>query len=78
MPTGGEGLAGAVAPPIWGTPSSVKNSYWNSSINGVMTSKGGGEAKTTEEMVKRSTYLDWNFEDIWHIQEEISYPTLRR
>jgi len=32
---------------------------------------------TTEEMYMESTYVDWNFSNIWDIDEGNNYPTLR-
>lgn len=36
-----------------------------------------GTAKTTAEMLKQATYVDWDFDGIWTIIEDVSYPTLR-
>ncbi|WP_020617886.1 immunoglobulin-like domain-containing protein [Paenibacillus daejeonensis] len=38
---------------------------------------GIGERKTTAEMFTRVTYVGWDFETIWVIEEGNGYPTLR-
>ena len=52
----------------------VTNSYWNTETTGRPTSRGG-TAKSTEEMMKQTTYEGWDFDTIWKIDE--GYPTLR-
>ena len=52
------------------------NSYWNTETSGQATS-AGGEGKTTEEMKQRSTYVGWDFDTVWQIQEGVTYPYLR-
>lgn len=32
---------------------------------------------TTDEMKRQSSYEGWDFEHVWHIEEGVSYPTLR-
>ena len=49
--------------------------YWNNESSGQSVS-GGGTGKTTAEMLLTSTYQDWDFDGIWEIQEETSYPYL--
>ena len=56
----------------------INRSYWDKVTTG-LTSSAGQDAsfgKTTDEMKTKATYLDWNFEEIWEIQEGVSYPTL--
>ncbi|MFW5991700.1 MAG: hypothetical protein ACOCQN_00735 [Halanaerobiaceae bacterium] len=37
----------------------------------------GEPRSTTIEMKQKSTYSGWDFDHVWAIQEEISYPYLR-
>jgi hypothetical protein len=36
-----------------------------------------GEKRTDEEMKQRATFVDWDFANLWEIEEGIGYPTLR-
>jgi hypothetical protein len=53
----------------------VTNSYFNSDILEVTTTKP--EARTTEEMQRQATYVGWDFENVWEIEEGTGYPTLK-
>lgn len=33
--------------------------------------------KTTSEMFKKETFIDWDFDNIWTIKEGVSYPTFK-
>jgi len=46
--------------------------YWES-----IGVDGGGEGRTTAEMIQQATFVDWDFSDIWTIEEDVSYPTLK-
>ena len=37
----------------------------------------GANGRTTEEMMKKSTYKGWDFENVWYIEEGMDYPKLR-
>ncbi len=39
--------------------------------------KAGLAGKTTGQMFSEATFVDWDFDDIWDIVENTSYPTLR-
>jgi len=56
----------------------VENSYFDNSFSG-NDSKTGVIGKTMAEMKMQSTFVNvgWNFDDIWEIKEEITYPTHR-
>ena len=61
--------------------SSVTNSYWDTKTTGQTKSAGGKGAigKSTNEMKIKDTYIGWDFEKIWQIDEGVvSYPTLRQ
>ena len=64
------GLAGI------GNSSEVEKSYWDIEISEQEGSEGG-EGKTTEEMQEESTFADWDFDNVWMIDEGASYPYLQ-
>ena len=53
----------------------VFNSYWDNQTSGQVTSDGG-EGKTTLQMKNQSTYLTWDFDNTWTINNSINegYP----
>lgn len=53
--------------------STVGSSYYNNDING-LTDTDKGLPKTTEELKKQVTFIDWDFENIWSIRENETYP----
>ncbi len=60
------------------------DTYWDSSTTGMAnTYQGsGGEAagtraKTTSESQQQATYSNWDFVNVWQINEGAGYPTLR-
>ncbi|MCX8064375.1 MAG: hypothetical protein N3G21_04305 [Candidatus Hydrogenedentes bacterium] len=53
----------------------VVSSYWDIDTSGLNTS-AGGEGKTTEEMQQQSTFIGWDFENVWGIDNGIGYPFL--
>lgn len=58
---------------IGSTLGTTTSSYWDINTSGQTTS-AGGVGKTTAEMKTQSTFIDWNFENIWDITENVSYP----
>jgi hypothetical protein len=48
-------------------------SYWDSTTSGIVTS-ATGTSKTTAEMQNQSTFIDWDFNNIWTMN---NYPYLR-
>jgi hypothetical protein len=50
--------------------------YWDTETSGQATS-AGGTGKTTANMKKEATFVDWDFVDTWDIVEDTSYPTLQ-
>lgn len=50
--------------------------YLEEGVNG--TSNDFGTAKSSDQLVKRSTYTDWDFDTIWSVDKyaEYPYPTL--
>jgi hypothetical protein len=54
----------------------VDNSYWDTQSSGNNVSSGG-TGKTTAEMMQQATYAGWDFDNVWTIDENNSYPRLR-
>ncbi|MFC0215827.1 Ig-like domain repeat protein [Paenibacillus chartarius] len=54
----------------------VTSSYFDTETSG-MGSTGKGTPKTTEEMRTASTFVNWDFNNIWIIKEGQDYPRLR-
>ena len=54
------------------------SSYWDTQTSSYATSNGG-VGKTTAEMKRQATYIDWNFTTIWAIRYSINdgYPYLQ-
>jgi hypothetical protein len=52
------------------------DSYWDINTSGKTTSKGG-TGKTTADMMKQATFVNWNFVEVWDIVENQTYPFLR-
>lgn len=51
----------------------VTNSYWDKERSGQAFS-AGGTPKTTTEMYQQATYANWDFNNIWFIDEGVNYP----
>jgi hypothetical protein len=54
----------------------VTASYWDTETSGLTTS-AGGTGRTTAEMKQQSTFVDWDFDTVWQIDEGETYPYLR-
>ncbi|MDD3284512.1 MAG: GLUG motif-containing protein [Patescibacteria group bacterium] len=54
----------------------VINSYYNSETTGQIDTRKG-DSKTTLQMTSSSTFIGWDFDTIWNIEEGSSYPYLR-
>jgi hypothetical protein len=70
IPSGDSDVGGLVG---YTTSGTTTNSYWDTETSGLSTSDGG-TGKTTAEMKQVSTYTGWDFNDIWRIDEDFSYP----
>jgi hypothetical protein len=53
----------------------VTSTYWNVNAYG-RTDPVGDTGKTTTQMKQQATFVDWDFINIWGIDEGISYPYL--
>jgi len=51
--------------------------YWDYELS-PFTNSYVGEAKTTAELYQQATYVHWNFNTVWGIDEGTSYPYLLR
>lgn len=51
-------------------------SYWDTETS-TQTSSYGGTPKTTVAMTQEATFEEWDFYDIWGIQENTTYPFLQ-
>jgi hypothetical protein len=49
------------------------DSYWDINTSGKSSSKGG-TGKTTTQMMQQATFVNWDFVEIWDIDEGQSYP----
>lgn len=54
----------------------INSSYWNTQTSNLSIS-AGGIGKTTAQMKTKSTFVGWDFTNIWAIDEGKSYPYLR-
>ena len=52
--------------------------YWDTEASGVSRSAGAAvgvvAGKTTEKMKQKDTFIDWDFDKVWNIAENESYP----
>ena len=60
----------------YNTGGTVNGSYWDIDYSGHLTS-AGGVGKTSEQMRKQATFGNWDFDNIWDIQEDSTYPYFR-
>ncbi|MGI9951287.1 Ig-like domain-containing protein [Moorellaceae bacterium AZ2] len=58
------------------TDSTAIYSYWDTQVSGT-TNSVLGTGYPTEKMKQRTTYANWDFVNVWAIEEGISYPWLR-
>lgn len=57
----------------------VSNCFWDRNLSGIDDEAGTnlGVSKTTSDMKKEETYTSWNFDEIWQIKPDETYPWLR-
>ena len=56
--------------------SEADHCFWDTQTSGQAWS-AGGTGKTTSQMKRTATFTDWDFENIWIIDEGLDYPKLR-
>ncbi|MDG5799009.1 YDG domain-containing protein [Marinilabiliaceae bacterium ANBcel2] len=54
----------------------IENSFWNTESSGLDYSQGG-EGLTTEEMLVEMNFESWDFNEVWGIKEDDTYPYLK-
>lgn len=54
---------------------SVFDSYFDKESTG-QSDTGKGEPRSTEKMMQQATFVDWDFDATWAIDEQFSYPYL--
>lgn len=52
------------------------NSFWDNQTSGQLLS-ACGTGKTTTQMNQQATFTNWDFTNVWNINEGINYPELR-
>ncbi|MCB0342581.1 MAG: hypothetical protein H6626_04385 [Pseudobdellovibrionaceae bacterium] len=75
------GLIGAES----GQTATYSSNYWNNEDNPSLNDRSEGDLGNTAQIAKKakaelkqqSTFVNWNFIDIWSINETVSYPELR-
>ena len=53
----------------------IVNCFWDVTASGIDTS-AGGSPKTSLEMFYATTFTEWDFVNVWSINEAVSYPFL--
>jgi len=51
-------------------------SFWNTETSN-QNSSAGGQGLITSQMVQENSFYTWDFNDIWQIEELVTYPYLR-
>ncbi|GHT65859.1 hypothetical protein FACS189452_00740 [Bacteroidia bacterium] len=72
---GGIGVGGLMGYNI--SDGNVIKCYYNHQSTGQNDSINKGTPRTTIQMKQKSTFADWNFDDIWYIANGCNYPQLR-
>jgi len=73
VPTTGSNNGGLLGTEGYGI---ITNSYYDTEVSN-QTDTGKGEPKSTAEMKSKATFVDWDFNSIWTINEGEDYPRLR-
>ncbi len=75
---GDDGLGGGFHGNGEGTLTSC---YFNAEVSGITSVDSAGSSteggRTTDEMTQAATYVDWDFGDVWSIDEGLDYPQLQ-
>lgn len=72
--TGEERLGGLVG--VKDDTSRIESSYYDEETTD-QSDRGKGEPRTTVQMQQQGTFEDWDFQQIWCIEEESTYPFLQ-
>ncbi|HOR98010.1 MAG TPA: hypothetical protein PLZ74_06520, partial [Kiritimatiellia bacterium] len=56
----------------------VERCFWDTDVSGLDPEQSaGGTACSTLQMKQSATFLEWDFTEVWKIEEGIGYPSLR-
>lgn len=55
----------------------IENTFWDKGTTGI-TNATYGEGKNTSEMKKADTYEGWDFDKVWALKEDLTYPFFRK
>ncbi len=73
--SGSSSIGGLIGSGVFGI---AINSFWDIDTSGqTQLGDGLGIGKTTAQMKQRATYIGWNFNKLWTIEEGISYPAIQ-
>ncbi|MFH1641789.1 MAG: hypothetical protein ABIC04_02725, partial [Nanoarchaeota archaeon] len=72
-----EKTTGTVGGLSYNAPTADNHNYWDTEKTGQATS-GAGEGKTTVNMRKQATFVEWDFVNTWYIIETVTAPLLRQ
>jgi surface protein len=67
------GLGGGLLSSSPDSDVTVNSSYWNATTTG-QESSAGGNPVVSAGMLLQNTFTGWDFQEIWHIRENRSYP----
>lgn len=67
---------GSVGGLIGNNTGMVEGSFWDTDVSGTVHSHGGLGLNTTA-MKTRNSFSEWDFENIWHMVDDFTYPRLR-
>ena len=59
-----------------GAGATVEDNFWDTQTSGQATSNYA-TGLTTANMFKEASFTNWDFTDIWTIEEDVNYPTLQ-
>ncbi|MCD4798726.1 MAG: hypothetical protein K8R19_06930, partial [Methanosarcinales archaeon] len=74
--TGSSSALGYVGGLVSWNDNTITYSYWDTETSG-QSSSAGGTGKTTAEMKQQATFDNWDFTNIWAIEEGVTYPYLQ-
>ena len=62
-----------------GNSFNITRSFWDSDLNGITTGENPTrtEGKTSAELKQQATFVGWDFENVWAIDEGVRSPKLR-
>lgn len=78
----GSRYVGGIFGELVSQPGSLRSFYWDMATSGTTLPSGdrplvpGTNGYNTAQMYRKSTYLDWNFDSVWGIDEGNGYPYL--